>query len=125
MQFGNLSKTLILSFGICCCFILNSCRGSGFLKKDDVGAQSLQRQYYPQQYQQQPYYYSPYSQVAPGSRSYSNPYAIPPSQYYQNYDVDTYYTPPSYYRGVEPQYNAEEVYKKDRERSSNVTNDKQ
>lgn len=49
---------------------------------------------YPPQYQPA----QPYSQRAPGSRFYSNPYDIPPSPYYpNNYDVDQYYTPPSYY----------------------------
>ena len=51
----------------------------------------------PQQYQQQPYY-------APqgGSRFYSNPYAIPASNYYPNYDADQYYVPPAYIQNNEP-----------------------
>ena len=51
----------------------------------------------PQQYQQQPYY-TPQG----GSRFYSNPYAIPPSNYYPNYDADQYYVPPAYIQNNEP-----------------------
>ncbi len=66
------------------------------------------------QYQQaptapNPYYYQQprYNQPAPsyqqgGSRYYSNPYAIPPSAGYPNYDADQYYVPPSNYNNVEP-----------------------
>lgn len=62
--------------------------------------QQYQQAYPPQQipYQQ---YQVPYQQ--PGSRFYSNPYAIPPAQYYQNYDSDQYYVPPTYSNAVEPQ----------------------
>lgn len=66
---------------------------------------------YPPQYQQQmpqqqyypPNYASPPYQVYPnaGSRFYSNPYAIPPSPYYPQYDVDQYYVPPTYSYGME------------------------
>ncbi len=69
-----------------------------------------QPQYY---YPQQPVYYHPYPPVmAPGynnygntggSRFYSNPYAIPASAQYPNYDADQYYVPPTYYQNVEPQ----------------------
>lgn len=55
--------------------------------------------YYPPQRYQPPY------QQAPGSRFYSNPYAIPPAPYYPAYDSDQYYVPPSYYYGTEPQQN--------------------
>ncbi|MES2961774.1 MAG: hypothetical protein V4694_05260 [Pseudomonadota bacterium] len=51
----------------------------------------------PQQYQQQPYY-TPQG----GSRFYSNPYAIPPANYYPNYDADQYYVPPAYIQNTEP-----------------------
>jgi hypothetical protein len=65
-----------------------------------------QPQYYapPQpQYAQPPYRAQPYQQQG-GSRFYSNPYDVPPSQYYnQPYDADQYYVPPSYYYGVEQQ----------------------
>jgi hypothetical protein len=72
-----------------------------------------QQQYPPQGYApppQQPYYYQPqqqpyppqgygqpYPQGAPGSRFYSNPYAIPPSPQYPQYDTDQYYVPPTSY----------------------------
>jgi len=65
---------------------------------------------YPPQYQPQPQQYYPqtYGTVAPyqvypnaGSRFYSNPYAIPPSPYYPQYDVDQYYVPPTYSYGME------------------------
>ena len=66
---------------------------------------------YPPQYQPQPqqqYYPQTYGTVAPyqvypnaGSRFYSNPYAIPPSPYYPQYDVDQYYVPPTYSYGIE------------------------
>ncbi len=39
--------------------------------------------------------------VTPGSRFYSNPYAIPPSTQYPYYDADQYYVPPTYYRNIE------------------------
>ena len=71
----------------------------------------LPQQQYPPQYQQQPqqqYYPQTYGTVAPyqvypnaGSRFYSNPYAIPPSPYYPQYDVDQYYVPPTYSYGME------------------------
>lgn len=58
------------------------------------------------QYQQPPQYGSPYQVYpAPGSRYYSNPYAIPASPYYPQYDADQYYVPPAYY-GVENQQNS-------------------
>jgi len=59
----------------------------------------------PQQYYQQPApYYSPYQNVAPGSRFYSNPYAIPPAQYSSpQYDSDQYYVPPTSYENIERQ----------------------
>ena len=69
---------------------------------------------YQQQYQQPaPYYYAPqqpayYPPASPygqqgGSRYYSNPYAIPPSTQYPNYDADQYYVPPTYYNNIESQ----------------------
>jgi hypothetical protein len=67
------------------------------------------------QYQQapvapNPYYYqqpsyapqTPSYQQGGGSRYYSNPYAIPSSTRYPNYDADQYYVPPSGYNNVEP-----------------------
>jgi hypothetical protein len=70
-----------------------------------------QQQYQqPPQYPPQPQQYYPqtYGTVAPyqvypnaGSRFYSNPYAIPPSPYYPQYDVDQYYVPPTYSYGME------------------------
>ncbi len=71
--------------------------------------QFYQQPYYVplQQYQQpNPYYYQPYPpqnyqpQVVPGSRFYSNPYAIPPSTRYPNYDADQYYVPPTQYKNT-------------------------
>ncbi len=69
--------------------------------------------YPPQGYapQQQPYYYPPQQQPyyapqqpPPGSRFYSNPYAIPPTSEYPYYDADQYYVPPtSYYARPEQQ----------------------
>ncbi len=65
-------------------------------------------QQYPRQGYQPPQQYggSPY-QVYPsgGSRYYSNPYAIPASPYYPQYDADQYYVPPAYY-GAESQPNS-------------------
>ncbi len=53
--------------------------------------------YVPTQPYPQNYGYPPQYQGG-GSRYYSNPYAIPPAtQYYQRYDVDQYYVPPTYY----------------------------
>ncbi|MBM3590031.1 MAG: hypothetical protein FJX30_01455 [Alphaproteobacteria bacterium] len=54
-------------------------------------------QYYPPSYSSPPYQVYPNA----GSRFYSNPYAIPPSPYYQQYDVDQYYVPPTYSYGME------------------------
>lgn len=65
-----------------------------------------QQPYYQQQqpYYQQQQYRSPYQQrVVPGSRFYSNPYAIPPSTQYPQYDADQYYVPPTYYQNIEPE----------------------
>lgn len=75
--------------------------------------QGVQQPYPPQPYPQhrapQPYPQQvPYGQQQypphAGSRFYSNPYAIPSasSPYYQHYDADQYYVPPSYSYG-EPQ----------------------
>ena len=55
------------------------------------------QQYYPQTYGSAPYQVYPNA----GSRFYSNPYAIPPSPYYPQYDVDQYYVPPTYSYGME------------------------
>ena len=54
-------------------------------------------QYYPPSYSSPPYQVYPNA----GSRFYSNPYAIPPSPYYQQYDADQYYVPPTYSHGME------------------------
>ncbi len=61
----------------------------------------------PQQYYYaQPAYAQPaYPQPIPGSRFYSNPYALPPSNYYPYYDADQYYVPPYYQNNIEPQTN--------------------
>jgi hypothetical protein len=60
-----------------------------------------QQYYYPQ-----PSYAQPgYPQMVPGSRFYSNPYAVPPSNYYSYYDADQYYVPPYYQNNIEPQQN--------------------
>jgi hypothetical protein len=56
-----------------------------------------QAQYYPPSYASPPYQVYPNA----GSRFYSNPYAIPPSPYYQQYDADQYYVPPTYSYGME------------------------
>lgn len=64
------------------------------------------RQYNQQHYQNQGYYqqqnngYYPYPQG--GSRSYENPYDLPPSSNYQYYDSDQYYVPQRSYQNVEP-----------------------
>jgi hypothetical protein len=59
-----------------------------------------------QGYQPPQQYGSPYQVYpAPGSRYYSNPYAIPASPYYPQYDADQYYVPPAYY-GAETQQNS-------------------
>jgi len=65
------------------------------------------QQYHPQQYvppRQDGYYYSrPYYnggyqyQQQPASRTYNNPYAIPPQNQYPYYDGDQYYVPPTSY----------------------------
>lgn len=70
-----------------------------------------QQPYPPQPYPPQaaPYpYQQPYPPQYPqrippqgGSRFYSNPYAIPPSDYYPQYDADQYYVPPTYYQNIE------------------------
>ncbi|OFW80280.1 MAG: hypothetical protein A2887_06080 [Alphaproteobacteria bacterium RIFCSPLOWO2_01_FULL_40_26] len=65
--------------------------------------QPYQQPPYPQVPYQHPYSGSPYT--TPGSRFYSNPYAIPPSPYYPQYDADQYYVPPAYQYGIEPQPN--------------------
>jgi hypothetical protein len=74
---------------------------------NNQGGQPYPSQNYQYQNQyQQPQYGSPYQVYpAPGSRYYSNPYAIPASPYYPQYDADQYYVPPAYY-GVENQQNS-------------------
>ncbi len=47
---------------------------------------------YPRSYQQQ---------YQPNSRSYSNPYNNPQRNYYQYYDFDQYYVPPTQYKNIE------------------------
>ncbi len=59
-----------------------------------------QPQYYPAPTQPQAPYVQPSQRQMPMSRSYSNPYSIPPS-YYQSYDSDKYYILPNYYNGNE------------------------
>ncbi len=56
---------------------------------------------YSQPYQPQSSYPTPAttSVVTPGSRYYSNPYEFPQPNYYQYYDTDRYYKPPSSYNG--------------------------
>jgi len=60
--------------------------------------------YYQQQPQQQPraVHYQ-MQQSAPGSRLYSDPYAIPPAPQAPRYDADQFYTPPSYQNNMEQQ----------------------
>lgn len=41
------------------------------------------------------------SRTVPGSRFYSNPYAIPASSQYMRYDTDQYYAPPLHSQNVE------------------------
>ena len=79
--------------------------GSAQMYQGKMPAQPPMVQYqapYPAQYYP-PSYSSPPYQVYPnaGSRFYSNPYAIPPSPYYQQYDADQYYVPPTYSYGME------------------------
>jgi hypothetical protein len=68
--------------------------------KQNYPKQTTQQQYYQQSpyYQQrQNYYNSSYQRnaVIPGSRNYSDPYAIPPSSDNQQYyDADQFYVPP-------------------------------
>ena len=59
--------------------------------------QQMPQQYYPPNYSSAPYQVYPNA----GSRFYSNPYAIPASPYYPQYDVDQYYVPPTYSYGME------------------------
>lgn len=61
---------------------------------------------YYQQQQQNPYQQG-YSQTAPGSRYYANPYDIPPAgnSGYNQYDADQYYVPPTRYNNNETQNN--------------------
>jgi hypothetical protein len=78
--------------------------------------------YYPPQGYQAPQYQQPYSPPYPyqqqynpygntgGSRFYSNPYAIPQSQY-APYDSDQYYVPPSSYNGREVNQKANPFYR--------------
>jgi hypothetical protein len=122
-----LRKITILVATIFCLF---SCAGKNqqFESQSAAPYQNQQPYYNQQQYLQQlyaPQYQQPYTN--PGSRFYSNPYAIPPSNYYpHSYDSDHYYKPPnSYGYGVEQHISGEEKYKEDRERSSNVSDDKQ
>jgi hypothetical protein len=86
-------------------------RQQGYPPQGYAAPAPAQQPYYypPQQAAPAPYYppqgaYVPPYQSTPGSRFYSNPYAIPPSAQYPNYDVDQYYVPPtSYYDRPESQ----------------------
>jgi len=72
--------------------------GAPYPQQQFQTTQYPQPQYYPQTYgSNMPYQVYP----NPGSRFYSNPYAIPPSPYYQQYDGDQYYVPPTYSYGME------------------------
>ena len=77
--------------------------GMGGGAMPNPGYQPQYQQQIPQQQYYPPNYASPPYQVYPnaGSRFYSNPYAIPPSPYYPQYDVDQYYVPPTYSYGME------------------------
>ena len=77
--------------------------GMGGGAMPNPGYQPQYQQQMPQQQYYPPNYASPPYQVYPnaGSRFYSNPYAIPPSPYYPQYDVDQYYVPPTYSYGME------------------------
>lgn len=123
MRLKNLPKRAIYFFALC---FLSACaitpRDNNDQSRNSINVRQnpnpyyyQQPQYQPPQYQQQPsYYYPPQQQYqqpyqpyggAAGSRFYSNPYAIPPSPQYQQYDADQYYVPPTYYNNVEPQGN--------------------
>jgi len=115
----SLYWSVIRTFIFCLIFIISSCSSKGSSDSAvprtgyGIPAQDPSQYYYqaprpqyiqqPVQYQQQYYYQAPQPYVVPGSRFYSNPYAIPPSSRYQRYDTDQYYVPPTYYNNVEPQ----------------------
>ncbi len=109
-------------------FFLFACISESDLQPDNPSVRQNQNPYYqnqqpiyqqpyqtpqtlPNYYQGVPSYYyqpQPYQQQnqTGGSRFYSNPYAIPPSNQYPNYyDSDQYYVPPNYYKNVEPTNN--------------------
>lgn len=131
MRLKNLSKRAIYFFAFCFLLPLSACkivpkedddqvRNSINVRQNPNPYYYQQQQYQPPQYQPQPYYYyppqpqykQPYQQQpygGAGSRFYSNPYAIPPSPQYQQYDADQYYVPPTYYNNVEPQPAANKI----------------
>jgi hypothetical protein len=49
------------------------------------------------------------ARVQPASRFYSNPYAIPATSRYPQYDADQYYVPPTYYRNIEQPNNNSDI----------------
>jgi hypothetical protein len=133
MHKHKISQLLFVICAAALCLILNGCKSgndsylydrTGFDKgtmprdvKNVEGPNRVAPDYYYRQaapapapaqaYQPQavPPNYQPYnSQGYPAaSRYYSNPYAMPPSNQYPNYDADQYYVPPAYYNNVEPQ----------------------
>lgn len=114
---NNLAIFLI-SFSLVAC--------SGEVQEQPVYNNSSGYYYHQPGYAPQPVpYYQPQPQpyVEPGSRYYSNPYAIPPSQYYNYYDHDYYYAAPNYY-GTSESYH-QELLEKQKEKAASVTDDKQ
>lgn len=87
----------------------------GYYQQAPQGYYAAPQPYYQQvpsgYYVQQPYPAQYPQQVAPASRFYSNPYAIPPSnQAPQYYDSDQYYTAPTYYRSDSPQSSTQQQH---------------
>ncbi|MDX2083497.1 MAG: hypothetical protein SFV53_05890 [Rickettsiales bacterium] len=80
------------------CFMALSCSKQNTNDYDNVDfapprQYSPVRPYYPQAPNRYPY-----------SRYYSNPYALPPQNYYQYQDYDQYYIPPLPYQSYEQEY---------------------
>ena len=85
------------------CFFIFSCVAIFSCKQEQVYYRNQNS--IPRQQRWQPNYqnnYRPYQ--APNSRAYQNPYDQNNRQYYQYYDQDQYYVPPTNYHNQEPDH---------------------
>lgn len=95
-QFKSTPILVLLPLAILCgCSSGNQSQNYKYQQQQPLYNQAQRQNYYAPQ---PPIYTnSPYNYQQPASRSYSNPYALPPQNQYPYYDGDQYYVPPTYY----------------------------